>query len=82
MHICRMTNELPVWRARRGKVSQRDLAKAADIQADRYWRIENDHADPTAEERAALARALDTTEEVLFPSLAVASSSTSAEAAR
>lgn len=65
-----MTNELPVWRAKRDRISQRDLAKAAGITADRYWRIENDHADPTADEIAALARVLEATPEALFPSLA------------
>lgn len=65
-----MTNELPVWRAKRGRISQRDLAKAAGINSDRYWRIENDHADPTADEMAALERVLDTTREALFPGLA------------
>jgi transcriptional regulator with XRE-family HTH domain len=64
-----MTNELPVWRAKRGRISQRDLAKAAGITADRYWRIENDHAEPTADEIAALARELQTTPEAMFPSL-------------
>lgn len=77
-----MTNELPVWRAKRGRISQRDLAKLAEITADRYWRIENDHAEPTAEERAALARALDTTETELFPEPAAATSSTEGEATR
>lgn len=69
MHICRMTNELHVWRAKRNKISQRDLAKLADIAVDRYWRIENDHQDPTSDEIAALARVLDTTPEALFPAL-------------
>ena len=65
-----MTNELHVWRAKRDRLSQRDLARAAGITADRYWRIENDYAEPTAEEIAELARVLDTTPEELFPSLA------------
>ena len=65
-----MTNELHVWRAKRDRISQRDLAKKADITADRYWRIENDYAEPTSEEIAALARVLDTAPEALFPSLA------------
>jgi transcriptional regulator with XRE-family HTH domain len=64
-----MTNELHVWRAKRGRISQRDLAKAAGINSDRYWRIENDHADPTPAEMAALERVLDTTREALFPKL-------------
>jgi transcriptional regulator with XRE-family HTH domain len=65
-----MTNELPVWRAKRDRISQRDLAKAAGITADRYWRIENDHATPTPDEVNALAAALDTTPAELFPTLA------------
>jgi transcriptional regulator with XRE-family HTH domain len=71
-----MTNELPVWRAKRGRmtrgrtISQRDLAKAAGISADRYWRIENDHQVPTPEEVNALARELGTTPAELFPELA------------
>jgi transcriptional regulator with XRE-family HTH domain len=77
-----MTNELPVWRAKRGRISQRDLAKVADIQPDRYWRIENDHVDPTADERAALARVLETTEGALFPELAAAASPSEGEVAR
>jgi transcriptional regulator with XRE-family HTH domain len=68
--LCPMTNELPVWRAKRDRISQRDLAKAAGITADRYWRIENDHAEPTPEEIAALARELDTTPDAIFPPLA------------
>lgn len=65
-----MTNELHVWRAKRGRISQRDLAKAAGITADRYWRIENDHQAPTPEEVNALARELNTTPQELFPTLA------------
>jgi transcriptional regulator with XRE-family HTH domain len=65
-----MTNELHVWRAKRGRISQRDLAKAAGITADRYWRIENDYAAPTDDEVNALARELKTTPAELFPTLA------------
>ena len=65
-----MTNELHVWRAKRDRISQRDLAKAAGITADRYWRIENDHAEPTADEIAALAIVLDAPPAELFPTLA------------
>jgi transcriptional regulator with XRE-family HTH domain len=65
-----MTNELYVWRAKRDRISQRDLAKIAGISADRYWRIENDHQAPTPDEVAALAKALDTTPAELFPTLA------------
>jgi transcriptional regulator with XRE-family HTH domain len=64
-----MTNDLPVCRARR-RISQRDLAKAAGISADRYWRIENDHNDPTDDEIRALAKALNATPAELFPTLA------------
>lgn len=65
-----MTNELHVWRAKRGRISQRDLAKAAGITADRYWRIENDYAVATEDEIAALSRVLDATPAELFPTLA------------
>jgi transcriptional regulator with XRE-family HTH domain len=66
--LSRMTNELPVWRAKR-RISQRNLAKRASITADRYWRIENDHAEPTDAEIAALADALTATPSDLFPTL-------------
>lgn len=65
-----MMNELHVWRAKRDRISQRDLAKAAGITADRYWRIENDYAEPTADEIADLVRVLDATPAELFPGLA------------
>jgi transcriptional regulator with XRE-family HTH domain len=65
-----MTNELAVWRARRDRMSQRDLAKKAGIQASRYWSIENDHAEPTKDEIAALARELAAKPHELFPTLA------------
>lgn len=75
-----MQNELRVARARR-PISQLKLATEAGLTENRYWRIENGYAEPTPDERAALARVLDTTEESLFPELA-ATSPAEGEAAR
>lgn len=64
-----MLEELKVARVRR-RLSQWDLATAAGLTENRYWRIENGRVPPTTDEAAALARALDTTPEALFPGLA------------
>ncbi len=62
-----MKNTLRIRRAERDAISQRDLAQLAGISPDRYWRIEKGYADPTEDERAALALALDCGCDVLFP---------------
>lgn len=67
-----MQNTLPVRRAEH-RLSQRDLAKLAGIGPDRYWRIENDHQEPTEHEIATLARVLRTPAGIIFPALAVSS---------
>lgn len=48
----------------------RRLAKFDGLSRDRIHRIEREYAEPTEEEIAALARALDTTPDALFPGLA------------
>ena len=63
-----MDNTLRIRRAER-RLSQRALAKRARIQHDRYWRIQNDYAEPTDTERAALARVLGLPDDELFPQL-------------
>ena len=62
-------NGLRVGRAERG-VSQLWTATTAGISAGRYWRIEHQLAEPTAEERAAIAWALEMPEDELWPQLA------------
>lgn len=47
--------------------SQIDTAMAAKIPEGRYWRIENGYLEPTREERAAIAAALDVSEAEAFP---------------
>lgn len=47
-------------------ISQLDLAAATKISVARYWRIENGYADPTSEEREAIAQQLDTNASDLF----------------
>lgn len=61
-----MPNNLARARFDMDRISQRETAKKAGIHSDRYWRIENDYAIPTADERAALARVLNASESVLF----------------
>lgn len=65
-----MTNRLRVARAER-RVNQRDVARAIGIGSDRYWRIENEYAEPTDAEIAKLARYLKTPALELFPGLPV-----------
>lgn len=76
-----MENTLRVRRAER-RVTQREVAQAMGVEVTRFWAIENGHKDPTSEERAALARVLETTEDKLFPQLAAASTPTEGEATR
>lgn len=67
-----MQNRLRLIRAQQGErgISQTMLARRARIHHQRYWKIENDLADPRDEEIAALARVLETAAEELFPPLA------------
>jgi transcriptional regulator with XRE-family HTH domain len=48
-------------------MSQMDTADAAKMSLNRFWRIENGYVEATAEERAALAGALDASESDAFP---------------
>ncbi len=67
-----MQNTLRRSRADFGEdgISQTRLAKKARIHHQRYWRIENDLADPTDEEIASLERVLEVERVILFPPLA------------
>jgi transcriptional regulator with XRE-family HTH domain len=49
-------------------VSQQALSYQVDLSRDRIWRIENGIADPTPDERRAIAEALGTTVADVFPS--------------
>jgi transcriptional regulator with XRE-family HTH domain len=64
-----MTNTLRLRRAEHGErgISQRDLARLASIHPDRYWRIENQYAEPTEDEQAALAKVLGVARNLIFP---------------
>jgi transcriptional regulator with XRE-family HTH domain len=53
----KLKNRLRVLRAERG-VTQLDLAPRAGLSPSRYWRIEHGYDQPTAAERARLAKAL------------------------
>lgn len=55
--------------ARRGycDVSQRSLAYKTGLTENRIWRIENGVTSPTTDEQVAIADALDTTVDELFP---------------
>jgi len=64
--IACMVNTLRVRRAER-RLSQKRLAQAAGISFDRYFRIENEYTEPTTEERASLAAALEVAQDVVFP---------------
>lgn len=43
------------------------LADAARITYNRYWRIENEHAEPSDDEQRALAEALNVPLAIVFP---------------
>jgi transcriptional regulator with XRE-family HTH domain len=60
MKVGKQRNRLKVLRAERA-VTQMDLALAAGLSRDRYWRIENGYDYPTDRERARLAKALRVT---------------------
>jgi hypothetical protein len=62
------------------QVVQRLAKNGLTMGAPRYSVIENGHVDPTPDERAALARVLETTEAALFPGLDAASTPSSSEA--
>ena len=64
-----LPNRLPVLRAERG-VSQMDLAASVGISANRYWRIENGHTEPTSDERRDLAKAFGVSIAAVWPSVA------------
>jgi transcriptional regulator with XRE-family HTH domain len=65
-----MHNKLRVRRAEL-ELSQHAVAqKIEGLSRDRLHRIERGYADPTADEIAALAKALDATAAELFPTLA------------
>lgn len=64
-----MKNSLRVKRAER-RVTQLWVAREAGLTTSRLSYIENEQLDPTPDEIAAIARALDTTPETLFPGLA------------
>lgn len=68
-----MQNRLRVRRAELD-ITQFEVARAVRIDHSKLSRIENGYQDPTADERAALARVLKTSEEALFPELAGAAS--------
>jgi len=57
-----------VLRVRRAllRMNQTLTAKRARISFNRYWRIENDLAEPTADELARIAKALRSTASDLF----------------
>ncbi len=59
-------NTLRVRRAER-RINQFDVAAALGVSRDRYWRIENGYAVPTAAERTTLAEFFGVPNEVLFP---------------
>lgn len=61
-----LPNRLPVLRAERA-VKQTDVADAAGISANRYWRIENGETEPTDDERIVLARVLGVSQADIWP---------------
>jgi DNA-binding XRE family transcriptional regulator len=71
-----MNNRLMIRRAEVGHasggraLSQQATATKAGISRDRYLRIENGYAEPTVEECMAIALALSTTAEAVFPEFA------------
>jgi len=61
-----MRNRIRVWRAERG-LNQIQLARRIGVHHNRIHRIEREYVEPTERERQALAAALETTEQELFP---------------
>ena len=59
---------LRMLRAER-RLSQMDTALKTHIGINRYWRIENGYAEPTSEEREALAVFFSMTEADVFPEM-------------
>jgi len=65
----RLPNRLRVIRAERG-ITQVDLALKAGLSPARYWKIENAvPPEANADERSALARALRTGQQHIWPEL-------------
>lgn len=60
-----MTNTLRVRRAER-RLSQMALAARSGIEPNRFWRIENEHTEPSPEERARIAAVLGCDESTVF----------------
>ena len=61
-----ITNRLRILRAEQG-LSQLDVAQETDIGPNRYWKIENDYASPTSQERKVLRRLFWVTDADMFP---------------
>jgi len=59
-------NKLRVLRAER-RISQLRVAIGAGLGTTRFWAIENGYAQPTAAERAAIARTLNVSESEAWP---------------
>lgn len=64
-----LPNRLPVLRAERA-VKQTDVAHAAGISPNRYWRIENGETEPTDQERVDLAKVLGVSQAAIWPNRA------------
>lgn len=60
-----MKNTLRVRRAER-RLSQMALAAQAGIHHNRLWRIENEHTEPSEDERARIAAVLGCAEALVF----------------
>jgi transcriptional regulator with XRE-family HTH domain len=60
------SNRLRVIRAERA-VSQLDTALEADVNPTRFWKLENGYAEPSEHEREAIANALGTSPEAIWP---------------
>jgi transcriptional regulator with XRE-family HTH domain len=68
--IRKTRNRLKVLRAERGLV-QYDVAERLGVNINRYWQIENDRTDPTADELKKLIRIFGVTSaEDIFPKVA------------
>lgn len=68
-----MQDRRTAFRVRRAalNLTQRKAADAADIEINRFVRIENEYTDPTPAERKAIAKALKAKASDLFPETAV-----------
>lgn len=66
------TNTLRIRRAEKA-VNQFDVAAVLGISRDRYWRIEKGYAQPTDDEKSALADYFGVPYAVIFPDHAQAS---------